>query len=340
MDPRTSWAITLLPPLALLPLGACPEPECDGADCADDDSAGGGDDDDASGQGDWGRTLLDPDRLAVYLGPPALLDDVSGDTSAANAAARLADYEIVVLQENGDLLEDSHPDWVELAGLLQAGGAQVFGWLEAGAPRAGVEIDGVLDVYEAAGLDGVCLTGLDLPPVNEGNNEARPIFFANNARDLGMSVMLHAEDPADVVQSLEGVGESLHPGDRILIGGFTTAGGDWEAEASWRARVEAATAGAAQYGATVVALAQGEFAAERWSYAFHAAWLDGLEAVGWAADDLGAAGETQLSPDYPGPFDPGTEWTSAVSSSGSVYTRTSNAGTLTVDAAQHVAQFE
>ena len=285
----------------------------------DDDD--GADDDDGTG-GDWDSSDLDPAGMAVYLGSPS-----------AVTAADFAGLAIVVLGENPDASYAEHDAWVALAGDVAAQGAQVYGWLEAGAPRAGLEIDTAIADYGAAGLYGVTLSGLGMDVV--GNNEARPIFFANNARSSGLSVMMTAPTPSDVLGELDGVGQAVHPGDRFLLQGFTRDGG-WQAEAIWRSLVDEARAGASAYGATVVATTSDDWDEAAWSFAYHAAWLDGLEAVGWGMPDFGAVHALP----FPGPLDGGSAWTSEVTSDGSTYSRTTDTGTLRVDAGAHTASFE
>ncbi len=261
--------------------------------------------------------------MAVYLGSPA---DVTAEDFDGLA--------IVVLNENPDAGYADHDAWVALAGDLGDAGVQVYGWLDAASPRAGAEIDAALADYGALGLHGVTLSGLGLEVV--GNNEARPIFFANNARAAGLSVMMTAPTPSDVLGELDGVGQAVHPGDRFLLQGFVHGNGDWQAEAIWRDQVAQATTGAATYGATVVATTSDEADEAAWSYAFHAAWLDGLEAVGWGTPGFA----TVRSLPFPGPLDGGSAFTSEVESAGSTWSRTTDTGTLTVDAATHTASFE
>ncbi len=299
--------LLLLLGIACAALGAACGPTTGGGD--DDDAAG--DDDDAGPVASWDSSSIDPAPLAVYLGDPA-----------AVTAEDFADYAIVVLGEAPD---------AALAGALQANGAEVFGWIAAGAPRAPSEIDDLIASYGAMGLDGATLTDLGLDVT--GNNEARPILFAGNARDAGLKVMLSATDAADVTGELDGLGTALEAGDRVLLQGF----GATMDEARWRAQVDAAAAGAATYGASVAAVTDGGDDAA-WSYAFHAAWLDGLEAVGWGS----GAGYAALNPaTFPGPADGGAAFAgNAVDEGGGAWSRATDTGTIRVDAAARTATFE
>ena len=301
--------------LALLLLTACPT----GVEPDDDDAAD--DDDDAAVAGDWDSSSIDPAPMGIWLGD---IVDVSPDD--------LDDFDIVVL---GEQSSPGDAGFVELVTALDNRGVQVYAWLDAGSPRAPAQIDGILGWYGGLPLHGVTLARLGLEVT--GNNEARPILFANTARSQGLAVMMTAPTPSDVLGELAGVGQAVTGGDRFLLQDFAWQEGLYQDEAEWRSLVEEALAGAAAYGATVVASCSGEQDDDAWSYAFHAAWLDGLEAIsrnGPASDDI------QTPPSFPGPADGGAEFTSEVTVEGSVYSRSTDTGTIVVDAASQTAAFE
>ena len=304
--------------LCCLPLlAACPTERGSGDD--DDDAAG--DDDDAVATGDWDSSSIDPLPMGIWLGA---VTEVSPDD--------LDDFDIVIL---GEQASPGEAGFVELVTALDNRGVQVYAWLDAGSPRAPAEIDGVLAWYGSLPLHGVTLDRLGLEVT--GNNAARPILFANTARGAGLSVMMTAPTPSDVMGELDGLGQAVTAGDRFLLQDFAWHDGVYQDEAEWRALVGEATEGAATYGATVVASLGGDQDSDAWSYAFHAAWLDGLEAIsqnGPASDDL------WLPPVFPGPVDGGAGFTSEVTVEGSTYSRTTDTGTLVVDAAAHTATFE
>lgn len=304
------WILLSLLATAVIPQSGCPVPG--DADDSDDDAA----DDDAAGPG-WDSCSFDPGTVAVWTGDLGAVD-----------ADRLDDFDVVVLPEAG--AEALEPLAADLAGR----GVQVYAWLEAGAPRAPAEIDGVLAAYGQGSLHGVTLAGLGLEV--QGNNPARPIMFANTARGHGLSVMMTAPVPADVMGQIDGLGQAVTAGDRFLLQDFAWAGG-WQDEAQWRALVQEATSLASACGATVVATASGDWDEAAFRYAFFAAWLDGLEAVGWRGPPSAAL----VSPlPFPGTAGCGAGFTSEVNSAGSVYSRATDTGTIVVDAGAHEARFE
>ena len=290
-------------------------------DPGDDDDAAD-DDDDAVAQGDWDSSSIDPAPMVIWLGA---VTEVSPDD--------LDDFDIVIL---GEQASPGDAGFVELVTALDNRGVEVYAWLDAGSPRAPAEIDGVLAWYGSLPLHGVTLDRLGLEVT--GNNEARPILFANTARGAGLSVMMTAPTPSDVMGELAGLGQAVTDGDRFLLQDFAwQEPAAWQDEAEWRSLVDEATAAASSYGATVVASLGADQDAAAWEYAFHAAWLDGLEAIaqtGPASDDF------TTPPAFPGPSDGGAEFTGEVEVDGSIYSRTTDTGTITVDAANHTASFE
>ena len=309
--------LLLLVLLCLSLLVGCPTERDPGDD--DDDAA---DDDDGAGGGDWDSSSIDPLSMAIWLGDVA---EVSPDD--------LDDFDIAIL---GEQTSPGDAGFVELVTALDNRGVQVYAWLDAGSPRAPAEIDGILGWYGSLPLYGVTLERLGLEVT--GNNEARPILFANTARAQGLSVMMTAPTPSDVMGELAGLGQAVTAGDRFLLQDFAwQEGAIYQDEAEWRSLVEEAIGAASSYGATVVASCSGDQVDEAWEYAFHAAWLDGLEAIartGPTADDF------WTPPSFPGPEGGGAEFTSEVTFEGSVYSRSTDTGTITVDAVAHTASFE
>ncbi len=289
-------------------------------DPGDDDDAA--DDDDDVQQGDWDSSSIDPAPMVIWLGAVA---EVSPDD--------LDDFDIVIL---GEQSSPGDAGFVELVTALDNRGAQVYAWLDAGSPRAPAEIDGVLAWYGGLPLHGVTLDRLGLEVT--GNNEARPILFANTARGHGLSVMMTAPTPSDVMGEVDPLGQAVTVGDRFLLQDFAwQEGAVYQDEAEWRALVEEATTAAANYGATVVASCSGDQDDDAWEHAFYAAWLDGLEAIartGPASDDF------WTPPSFPGPANGGSAFTSEVAQDGSIYSRTTDTGTITVDADNHTVGFE
>jgi hypothetical protein len=310
-DSRFFLLALLLPALLL----GCPTTRVDDDDDASDD------DDDAAATGDWDSSSIDPLPLGIWLGA---VTEVSPDD--------LDDFDIVVL---GEQASPGGAGFVELVTALDNRGVQVYAWLDAGSPRAPAEIDGVLAWYGSLPLYGVTLDRLGLEVT--GNNEARPILFANTARGHGLSVMMTAPTPSDVMGELDGLGQAVTTGDRFLLQDFVWQEGVYQDEDEWRALVDEAMTAASNYGATVIASLGGDQTAESWTYAFHAAWLDGLEALSQnspASDDIWTA------PVFPGPADGGSAFTSEVTVEGSIYSRTTDTGTLAVDAENHTVTFE
>ncbi len=292
--------------LALLLGCSSPAP----ADDDDDDSQS----DDDDGGGSWASSAIDPQPMAFHFG-----------STAGMTAEDFADETIVVLGEGPD---------ATFAGDLQAAGKEVFGWVDAGAPRAPSEIDGLIGGFGSMGLDGVVLANVGLDVV--GNNQGRPILFANTARGAGLKVMQSATDPADVVHEIDGFGQSLQAGDRVLLSGFGYGGGSYQDAATWRAQVDAAIAGAALWDATVVATTHGGDAAAG-EYAWWCAWLDGLEAVAWSSEDFGTAQELT----FPGPSDGGNAFAGAVTEAGGgSWSRDTDTGTVIVDTTSHTGAFQ
>ena len=302
--------------------------------------------------GEAGAGDLRPRTLLVYYGFPS---SINATFSVPGAAAELGAYDHVVL---GDGLEKAtHPDHANTVAILahpDMAGTTVFGYIDLGVTTQNLSLAEIgLRVLEwqSTGADGVFFDdfGYDF-----GVDRARQSAAVDAAHAAGLAVVANAfrvadafDDAVDPVSNPTGDATHLGAGDLYLYESHQVRLNAYEAEAAWQAKANEVEALRLAHGFGVFSITTTDvddpaaFEQEKLDYAWFSALLYGHVATGWGEYAFSASGASNsLAPFRARPsVAPGASFTSVVVANPPLYTRDTDAGTISVDAVAHVASF-
>jgi hypothetical protein len=293
------------------------------------------------------QTGLGPGSLLIYYGYPSV---INGAQTLSQAAAALGSYDDVVL---GDGIEaPAHPDHANTLAILAnpaMARTAVFGYIDLGVSTQNLsvaEMESRVGEWKGMGVKGVFLDDFGY---DYGTTRARQNTVVAYAHAQGLAVVANAWNPADAFGSQadsaynpSGAGTALNAGDFYLYEDYQVSEGAYASAADWQSKASTLASYQAALGFKVLATTtnnaanafdQGEF-----NYAWYSALLAGYAAVGWGEFDYSAG--TGQAPFRARPsVNAGTTYVGGVVANGSLFTRNTDLGQITVNTATHTGSF-
>jgi PKD repeat protein len=290
---------------------------------------------------------LRPGDLLIYRGVPA---SINGAADVASAAAEFAEYEHVLLGD-GYQAED-HPNRASTAAIVNhpaASDTAFYGYVDLGVGAQSLPLDAVcnqIGQWQSIGVSGVLLDGFGY---DSGTPRTRQNEAVACAHRWGLNVVANGYQPdhvfggqVDAMYNPAGESSRLTAADYYLYEGFQIAAGADVSEADWQAKASGLDAYRAALGFGILAVttidAGGQFDPQRFAYAWYSVLLYGYDAIGWG-EPAYAAG-TGLAPWRSRPaIDPGVAFVGDVQSASPLVWRSTDLGTIQVNAATREAGF-
>ena len=292
-----------------------------------------------------------PGELLIYYAYPSSINGVS---TLGAAAAVFGLYDIAIL---GDGLQDGpgdplpHPDHdntVQIMAHPAAANTHFFGYIDLGVSTTNLNLTEIrrrVDAWQEMGIDGIFLDdfGYDYNVTRTRQNSA-----VDYVHGKGLPVCANGWTPSDVFGSQVhaknpgGLPTHLGAADYYLSESHQVAEGVVVSEAAWQGKANALVIYQRQLGFKILSNTTPDTAntynQSLFNYAWFSAALYGHVATGWG--EYLYAAPTALAPYRPRPLDLlGAVFKSGVGKTGSVYSRSTERGTLSVNATTHVGSF-
>lgn len=302
-----------------------------------------------------------PKKLLIYYGYPSLINGAAGNLVTASNTFR--QYEYVVL--GAGLEASSHGDHANTSTIINNIKSQVkvFGYVWLGrhlsnpTPWTNNQIRQRIDLWKAMGVQGIFL---DDYGYSEKVSRARQDSAVRYIHAQGLSAFVNTGNIEEVFSSAvnptynpTGMVTPIDNRDFYLWESYVVINGryygmymsfsEWE---YWRVKSENLRIYQNNLGFKITSITtpdfSGTFDANKWSFTWYAAWLQGHEATGWGEANYSAtapAANTAPLRARPSIANPGTQFISTVQNTGNQFFRLTNTGKVWADTTTKTAGF-
>lgn len=290
---------------------------------------------------------LRPRDLLVYHGLPIAINTAA---DVGQAAVEFAAYDHVMF--GSGYQADDHPHRTSTVAIVNhptASETAFYGSVDLGIDTQNLPIETVCDQiaqWQAIGVSGVLLDGFGYDSGTSRSRQSEAIVCAHR---WGLVVIASGDsldqifgDHPDAAHNPLGEPSRMTAADYYFYEGFQIVGGTDVSETDWHTKSASLEAYRTSVGFGILAVttdgAAESFDAQRFAYAWYSALLYGYEAIGWG--EPGYAADTSLSPWRPRPaIDPGATFAGDVVSASPLYWRSTDLGTVQVNAVTREARF-
>jgi hypothetical protein len=299
--------------------------------------------------GESASAQVAPGELLIYYSFPSA---INGAATIAAAATEFGTYDIAII---GDGLQDGpgdpnpHPDHqntIQIIAHPATADTVFFGYIDLGVTTDNhslAEIQRRVDAWQLMDIDGIFLDdfGYDYGVTRNRQNAA-----VNYIHSKGLPVCANGWVPNDVFGSHvhannpAGTPTSLGATDYYLSESHQVVESDWATESDWQNKANALLVYQSQLGFRILSITTtdsvGAYEEDKFFYAWYSAALYAHTATGWGEFLFSAP--TSLAPYRERPAEAlGAVFKTGIAKNGSLYTRTTERGTIFVNAATHAA---
>ena len=292
-----------------------------------------------------------PGSLLIYYGYPS---SINGTPTIAQAAAVFGQYDMAVI---GDGLQDGpgdplpHEDHANTVAIISHAATEntlFFGYIDLGVYTDNHSLSEIyrrVDAWQEMGIDGIFLDDFGY---DYGVTRVRQNAAVSYVHSKGLPVCANGWFPDDMFGNIvnssnpSGTPTQLGATDYYLSESHQVSEGTLISESSWQTKANQLQTYQNQLGFEIISITTNDeinqYDQNEFFYAWYSAALYGHYATGWGEYNFSAT--SGLAPYRSRPAEPlGTVFKSSIDKTGSIYDRTTERGTIRVNAGNYTYTF-